>query len=86
MLTITAEVADEADPADKARMTGSPSSCSSIVLPILVASALLIGAIIAENFWLSAVLGSAGAIALAYAVSVLREARRITTDEKKRSP
>ena len=47
---------------------------------------MLIGAIIAENFWLSAVLGSAGAIALAYAVSVLRETRRRMTDEKKRKP
>ena len=80
------EVADDSDPADKARMTGSPSSCFSIVLPILVASGLLIGAIIAENFWLSAVLGSAGAIALAYAVSVVREARSRMTDEKKQKP
>lgn len=70
MLRKTAAVADEGDPADKARMTASPPSCSSIVLPILVASALFIGAIIAGNFWLSVALGSTGAIALAYAVLV----------------
>lgn len=67
-------------------MTASPPSCSSIVLPILVASALFIGAIIAGNFWLSAALGSTGAMALAYAVLVLREARKRMTDEKKRNP
>lgn len=64
----------------------SPPSCSSIVLPILVASALFIGAIIAGNFWLSVALGSTGAIALTYAVLVLRKARKRMTEEKKRKP
>ena len=54
-------------------MSASPSSCFSTVLPILVASALFIGAIIAGNFWLSVTLGGIGAIALAYGVVVLRE-------------
>ena len=86
MFLKTAAVADEADQADKARMTARPPSCSSIVLPILVASALFIGAIISGNIWLSLVLGSTGAIALAYTVSVLREAPKSMTDEKKRNP
>ena len=67
-------------------MTTGPPSCSSIVFPIFVACALFIGAIIAGNFWLSVALGSTGAIALAYAVSVLREARKRMTDEKNRKP
>ena len=84
MLTETAAVADAADPADKARMSASPSSCSSTVLPILVASGLFIGAIIAGNFWLSVALGGIGTLALAYGVLVLREARKRMTDREKK--
>lgn len=67
-------------------MSASPPSCSSIVFPISVASALFIGAIVAGNFWLSVALGTTGAIALGYAVLVLRKARTRTTAEKKRIP
>ena len=65
-------------------MYAVPSSCFSIVLPILVATAFFIGAIVAGNFWLSVALGSTGAIVLAYGVSVLREARQRITDRKKK--
>jgi threonine/homoserine/homoserine lactone efflux protein len=64
-------------------MTRNALSCSTIVVPVVIASALFIGAIIARNFWLSLALGIAGVGAFAYAVFLLREARKSLTDEQK---
>lgn len=58
-------------------MARSALSCSTIVLPIVVAFALFIGAIIARDFWLSLALGIAGAGTFAYAVVLLRRARKV---------
>jgi len=67
-------------------MTGKPLRPSSVVVPVIVAFALFIGAIIARNFWLSVGLGIAGAITLAYAVFLLFEYRNsLPNDEKDNS-
>jgi hypothetical protein len=63
-------------------MAGNPLPSSRIVVPLILAFALFIGAIIARNFWLSLVLGLAGALTFAYAVLVLRESRKGLPDEK----
>ena len=58
-------------------MAGNPLPSSRIVVPLILAFALFIGAIIARNFWLSLVLGLAGALTFAYAVLVLRESAKV---------
>jgi len=66
-------------------MTGNPLRSYRIVVALIFALALFIGAIIARNFWLSLGLGLAGALTFAYAVLVLREARKSLPDEKAKS-
>jgi len=62
-------------------MTGKPVTSAGIVVPLILAFALFICAIIARNFWLSLGLGFAGALTFAYAVIILREARKRLRDE-----
>jgi uncharacterized protein (DUF983 family) len=64
-------------------MTGNPLPPSRIVVAVIVAFALFIGAIIAQNFWLSLVLGIAGAMTLACAVFLLLEHRKSLANDKK---
>jgi threonine/homoserine/homoserine lactone efflux protein len=66
-----------------AGMTRNVLSCSTIVVPIVIASALFIGAIIAQSFWLSLALGVAGVATFTYAVFVLREGRKSLPDARK---
>ena len=67
-------------------MARNALSCSTIVVPVVVASAFFIGAIIAQNFWLSLALGIAGVGTFAYAMFLLREARKSLPDEQKHKP
>jgi threonine/homoserine/homoserine lactone efflux protein len=64
------------------RMPRNTLSCSTIVAPVVVASALFIGAILTRSFWLSLVLGVAGAGTFAYAVFLVREARKRLSDDR----
>jgi hypothetical protein len=79
-------IAVEADRADKVGMAGKPFRPSSVVVPVVAAFALFIGAIIARNFWLSLGLGIAGAITLAFAVSLLLESRKSLLNDEKDNP
>jgi len=63
-------------------MTRNPVPPARIVVPLILAFALFIGAIIARDFWLSLGLGLGGALTFAYAVIVLREARKRLREEK----
>jgi hypothetical protein len=63
-------------------MIGNTLRSSRIVVPIILAFALFIGAIIARNFWLSLALGLAGVLTFAHAVLVLRKSRKGLPDEK----
>jgi threonine/homoserine/homoserine lactone efflux protein len=47
-----------------------------LVAPLLLATALFIGAIITQNFWLSLLLGLSGAAGLAYAALIVWRSRR----------
>jgi threonine/homoserine/homoserine lactone efflux protein len=66
-----------------AGMPRNTLSCSTIVVPVTVASAFFIGAIIAQNFWLSLALGIGGAGTFTYAVFLLRKARKNFSDDRK---
>lgn len=57
-------------------MVGSLRSCSTVMIPFAVASALLIGAIFVRPFWLSLALGIAGLTALAFGVLGFRQASK----------
>ena len=60
-----------------------PPSNVAVAVVVIVAFALFIIAIIGRNFWLSLILGIAGAVTFAYAVFLLREYRKsLTSDEK----
>jgi hypothetical protein len=60
-----------------------PPSNVAVAVAVIVAFALFIIAIIVRNFWLSLILGIAGAVTFAYAVFLLREYRKsLTSDEK----
>ena len=63
-------------------MTRDTLLCSTLVVPVVVASALFIGAILARSFWLSLALGVAGAGTFAYAVFLVREARKRLSDDR----
>ena len=59
---------------------------SKVVVTVIVAFALFVVAIIARNFWLSLILGIAGAVVFAYAVFLLREYRRRLPEDEKDTP
>jgi uncharacterized membrane protein len=64
-------------------MARKPVHPSNVAVAVIVAFALFIVAIIVRNFWLSLILGIAGAVTIAYAVFLLREYRNsLTRDEK----
>ena len=59
---------------------------SKVVVAVIVAFALFVVAIIARNFWLSLILGIAGAVDFAYAVFLLREYRKRLPEDEKDTP
>jgi uncharacterized protein (DUF58 family) len=67
-------------------MARSPSPSLKIIVAVIVAFALFVVAILARNFWLSLILGIAGAGAFAYAVLLLRQFRKRLPEDEKDSP
>jgi energy-coupling factor transporter transmembrane protein EcfT len=64
-------------------MARKPVPRFNVAVGFIVAFALVIVAIIVRHFWLSLILGIAGAGTIAYAVLLLREYRKsLTSDEK----
>jgi uncharacterized membrane protein len=64
-------------------MARNPVPPSNVAVAVIVAFVLFIVAIIVRDFWLSLILGIAGAVTIAYAVFLLREYRKsLTRDEK----
>ena len=57
-------------------MARNPISPSNVTVAVIVAVALFIVAIIVGNFWLSLILGVAGAGTFAYALLLLRQYRK----------
>ena len=55
---------------------------TNVVVAVIGAFALLVLAIIARNFWLSLILGIAGALMFAYAVFLLRERRKALPEDE----
>ena len=79
-------LAAEADQVDRAAMARNPVPPSNVAVAVIVAFALFIAAIIVRNFWLSLILGIAGAVTFAYAVFLLREYRKSLTSDEKGEP
>ena|SRR5438270_12460459 len=76
-------VAMEAYRVDRAGMARNSLPARNVVVVVIVAFALFVVAIITRNFWLSLILGIAGAFAFAYAAFLLREYRKRLPEDKK---
>ena len=66
-------------------MTRNALSCSALVVPLVLAAALFIGAIIAQDFWLSLALGIVGVGSSLYGAFLLREPRKGLPDGQEQS-
>lgn len=68
-------VAGSADRAQRDAMKINPLPSPTIIGLVILALGLFIAAIVAQHFWLSLALGTAGALTFANAVFLLRKAR-----------
>jgi len=71
---------------DKIGMARNALPRSNITLAVVAAFAMLLLAILVRNFWLSLVLGVAGAATFAYAAALLREHRRSLPNDDEGAP
>ena len=76
----------EAFRVEKAGMARKSLRPSNVLLAVAVAFALFVFAIIERGFWLSLILGIAGAVAFAYGVFLLREYRKRLPEDDGTTP